>query len=135
MKYKFFQTANFLTAFFIIAVMTAPLVALALPLVPCGGEGQSPCTVACFYVMIGRIIDFILWDIATPLAATALMVSGIMLVLGGSEKAIATGKEILKFTLYGLFFAFAAWLIIEMVLRGLLNESFFKVWNKFPSSC
>lgn len=131
MKYKFIQTANFLVVSFI---TITPLVVLALPLVPCGGA-DKPCTVACFYVMIDRIIDFILWDIATPLAATALMVSGIMLVLGGSEKAIATGKEILKFTLYGLFFAFAAWLIIDMILRGLLNTDFYKVWNKFPDSC
>jgi len=131
MKYKFIKTANFLVVFFI---TIAPLVALALPLVPCG-TADKPCTVACFYVMVDRIIKFILLDIAVPLSATALMVSGIMLVLGGSEKANTAGKEILKFTLYGLFFAFAAWLIIEMVLRGLLNESFFKVWNKFPSNC
>lgn len=132
MKDKFIQITSFLIISFI---AVAPLVALALPLVPCGGQDQKSCTVACFYVMVGRIINFILLDIAVPLAATALMVSGIMLVLGGSEKANTTGKEILKFTLYGLFFAFAAWLIIEMVLRGLLNESFFKVWNKFPDSC
>lgn len=132
MKDKFIQITSFLIISFI---SVAPLVAFALPLVPCGGQDQNPCTVACFYVMIGRIINFILWDIATPLAATALMVAGIMLVLGGSEKANTTGKEIFKFTLYGLFYAFAAWLIIEMVLRGLLNESFFKVWNKFPDKC
>jgi hypothetical protein len=131
MKYKFIKTANFLIISF---MAVAPLVALALPLVPCG-TADKPCTVACFYVMINRIINFILWNIATPLSATAIMVAGIMLVLGGSEKAIATGKEILKFTLYGLFFAFASWLIIEMVLRGLLNDSFFKVWNKFPDKC
>jgi len=132
MKYKFIKTTNFLVVSFITIV---PLVAFALPLVPCGGQDQNPCTVACFYVMVSRIINFFLWDIATPLAATALMVAGIMLVLGGSEKASTMGKEILKSTLYGLFFAFAAWLIIEMILRGLLNESFFKVWNKFPDKC
>ncbi len=131
MKYKLIQTINFLIISF---VAVAPLVALALPLVPCG-TADKPCTVACFYVMVGRIIDFILFQIAIPLAATALMVAGIMLILGGSEKAIATGKEILKFTLYGLFFAFASWLIIDMVLRGLLNTDFYKVWNKFPSNC
>jgi len=116
----------------VIAVM-APLIAFAAvgvtyPLVPC----TDNCSVACFYVMIDRIISFLLYAIAMPLSATALMVSGIYLVAGGSEKAITTGKAIFKFTLIGLFIAFGAWLIVDLILGNLLQDNY-KVWNEFPS--
>lgn len=118
----------------VIAAIT-PLIAFAAvgvtyPLVPC----KDNCSVACFYVMIDRIISFLLYAIAMPLSATALMVAGIMLVAGGSEKAITTGKEILKYTLIGLFIAFGAWLIIDLILGNLLQGDY-KTWQKFPAGC
>lgn len=126
------KIANFLIIFFIFA---APLIAFALSLVPCGtSENPKPCTIACFYAMIDRIINFILWSIATPLAATALMVAGIMFLLGSSEKAVTRGRAILQYTLLGLFFAFAAWLIIDLILGNLLSPGYLP-WNKFPGNC
>lgn len=116
-------------AFFAIAL---PLVSFA-SLVPCGGA-DKPCTLSCFFVMINNILKFITFNIATPLAAAAIMVSGIMLTFGGSEKAISRGREILKATLFGLFFVFSAWLIVDLVLRGLLKGSFLP-WNRFPAEC
>ena len=109
-------------------------VAYTLPLVPCGGSTGKACTVACFYVMVDRIISFLLYAMAIPLSATALMVAGIMLVAGGSEKAITLGKEILKYTLIGLFIAFGAWLIVDMILGNLLQSNY-KSWQKFPAGC
>ncbi|OHA15709.1 MAG: hypothetical protein A3A10_01935 [Candidatus Tagabacteria bacterium RIFCSPLOWO2_01_FULL_42_9] len=122
---------------FLIAVVFAgfPLFVFALPLVPCGGSGQNPCTVSCFFVMVDRIINFILFAIAAPLSATALMAAGIMLVWGGSEKAIARGKDILKYTLIGLFLVFGAWLIIDLILGNLLNQGYYGPWNRFPAAC
>jgi type IV secretory pathway VirB2 component (pilin) len=120
-------------------ISATALLAVALPLVsfaalvPCGSV-DKPCTLNCFFVMINNILKFITFDIATPLAAAAIMVSGIMLSFGGSEKAIARGREILKATLIGLFFVFAAWLIVDLVLRGLLGGSFLP-WNQFPATC
>jgi hypothetical protein len=40
-------------------------------LVPCGGTDEPDCTLPCLYVLIHNIINFLLWSIATPLAATA----------------------------------------------------------------
>ncbi len=118
---------------FAILTIISPLYALALPLVPCGGDG-NPCTVACFYVMIDRIINFLLRDIAFPLAATALMAAGIMMVLGGSEKSISLGKDILKYAIIGLLLSFGAWVIVSGILGNLLQEGgTYWPWNKFPS--
>ncbi len=117
---------------FLLAILTIPLVAFALGLMPC----KDNCSVACFYIMIDNIISFLLYDIAMPLSATALMVAGIYLVAGGSEKAITTGKAILKFTLIGLFIAFGAWLIVDLILGNLLDPTeIYYPWNEFPGTC
>lgn len=121
---------------FLLAILTIPLIASALPLVPCGGADQPDCSIDCFYIMIDNIINFLLYDIAAPLAATALMVAGIYLVAGGSEKAITTGKAIFKFTLIGLFIAFGAWLIVDLILGNLLDPTeIYYPWNEFPGTC
>ncbi len=117
---------------FLLAILTIPLIASALGLIPC----KDNCSVDCFYVMIDNIISFLLYDIAKPQTATALMVAGIYLVAGGSEKAITTGKAILKFTLIGLFIAFGAWLIVDLILGNLLDPTeIYYPWNEFPGTC
>ncbi len=133
MKFKFLRElrfGGFLTIFF---SAVFPFITFAAGLVPCGGQGQSPCSVSCFYVLLDNIMNFLLYYISLPLAATAFMIAGIMLVLGGSEKAIKRGKSILTSTVIGLLIAFGAWLIIDMILGNLLSSGY-KPWNKFPSS-
>ena len=110
-----------------------PLIAFAKGLVPCGGEEEPACTVSCFFVLLDNIMNFLLFKISLPLAATAFMVAGIMLVLGGSEKTIARGKSIFTSTIIGLLLAFGAWLIIDMILGNLLSPGYLP-WQKFPSS-
>lgn len=129
---KFKQVIISSAAIFLFSI---PLVICAAGLVPCGGKGEPECTLPCFYVMIHNVITFILRNIAAPLAATALMVSGVMFLLGGSEKTVSRGKAILSGTLIGLFLAFGAWLIVDMILRGLLEEKWYAVWNEFPGRC
>lgn len=100
---------------------------------PCGGQGQPSCTVGCFFVMIDNIFRFVLFSIATPLAATAFMAAGILLVLGGSESAITRGKSIFTYTFIGIVLVFGAWLIIDLILGNLLSPGYLP-WNEFPSS-
>ncbi len=127
---KFLREFGGFLAIFFSAVF--PFFAFAQGLVPCGGQGQPSCSVSCFYVLLDNIMNFLLYDISLPLAATAFMVAGIMLVLGGSEKAIARGKSILTSTIIGLLIAFGAWLIIDMILGNLLQAPYVP-WNEFPS--
>lgn len=128
---KFKRTLIFLIA---VSFLMVPLLVFSAGLVPCGGTDEPDCSLPCLYVMIHNVINFLLWDIAAPLAATALMVSGIMFLFGGSEKTISTGKTILSSALIGLFFAFGAWLIIDLILRGLLRGSYLP-WSEFPGGC
>ena len=117
-----------------ILLIAFPLLSSAAGLIPCGGNNEPACTLACFYVMIDKVIRFILFQISIPLGATALMVAGIYLVAGGSEQAITRGKAIFKYTIIGLFLAFGAWLIIDLILGNLL-QSGYRPWNQFPGGC
>ncbi len=105
-------------------------------LIPCGTEANpTPCTIGCFFVMIEGIINFLLWNISIPLAVTGFMVAGIYLIFGSSEQAVTRGKAIFKFTFIGILIAFAAWVIIDTILRGLLDPNVIGPWNQFPGSC
>lgn len=120
--------------FFVLPILLSfPLLAFAA-LIPCGGENR-PCTLSCFFVLVDNIINFLLFNIAIPLTATALMVAGIHFVAGGSEQAITKGRAIFKFTMIGIFLAFGAWLIIDLILGNLLQSGYLP-WNEFPTwSC
>ncbi len=127
----FILTSILVSALFL---ASAPFFAIAAGLLPCGTSEHpnTPCSVACFYVLISNIINFLLFYISLPLSATAFMVAGIYLVMGGSEKAITTGKEIFKATLIGIFIAFGAWVLIDFILGNLLQSGYLP-WNKFPN--
>ena len=134
MKFKFlrkFRVGGLLAMFFF-AIF--PLIVFSASLVPCGtSENPTSCTVSCFYVLLNNIMNFLLYNISLPLAATAFMIAGIMLVAGGSENAIKRGKTILTSTVLGLLIAFGAWVIINMILGNLLSPGYLP-WNEFPSS-
>jgi len=120
--------------FILLISFALPFFAFAQGLVPCGGPNK-PCSVACFYVLIDNIINFLLL-LAIPLAATAMMAAGIMFLLGGSEKTISRGREIFRYTLIGLFIAFAAWLIIDLIMGNLLEKNgTYWPWSRFPTGC
>lgn len=130
-----FNFFKFLIAFTLIGLPLFVCAAqVVLPLVPCGQTGQDPCTLPCFFVMIDRIINFLLFAIAMPLSVTALMVAGIMLIFSSSENSLKQGKDIFKFTVIGLFIAFGAWLLIDLILGNLLSTGY-KPWDNFPSAC
>ncbi len=115
------------------AIFTAvvPLAVFAASLIPCGGP-EHPCNIDCFFLMIKNIINFLLLQIATPLAVIAFIVAGFMFLMGGSEKTISRGKAIFRQVVTGLVLAFGAWLIIDTILGNLLQQPFLP-WNEFPT--
>lgn len=124
-----------LTAFFVVAIalVVAPAVTSAAPftgLVKCGATSSSMCTFADFFNsnngLIATIIDFILVWIIIPIAVISIAVAGFkMIIEGDKEKARTEAKDILISVFIGLFVAFAAWLIIKVILTTLVNPAIF----------
>lgn len=92
------------------------------PLVPCGNPGQEACTIDYFFEMLERIYNFIVWNIATPLAIIGLTIGGIfMLISAGDPGLFNKGKEILKWSIIGLVLVFGSFVIIGFILKTLLG--------------
>lgn len=91
-------------------------------LVPCNGT-TVPCTFDKFIELIQKIVKFLLFDFAVPLAAISFAVAGVMiLTAGGNTGQVEKAKEIFWNVLIGLIVALAAWLVVNAILIGLGAE-------------
>lgn len=87
-------------------------------LVRCGKAGQAPCDWNGFMDLINRVISFLLFKLAVPIAAIMFAYAGFKMITAGEEAAGARtqAKEIFVNTLLGLVFAVGAWIIINTLL-------------------
>ncbi len=110
--------------------------AAAAGLVPCGGPGQHDCTICDLFTGVKNIIDFLV-EIAWLIGVIILIYAGVMLLTSGeSETRREKGKKALWAAVWGLLIVFAAWLIIDTIIKYLISGSFkfpFGPWNAIPS--
>lgn len=108
----------------------------ATGIVPCSG---LDCNVCHLFIGVKNIIDFLTKNIAFPLAAAMIIYGGIMLLISGaSESRKETGKKALQYAVWGLVITFAAWLIIDTILKAFLTGGTGNIpgwgpWNGIPS--
>jgi hypothetical protein len=87
----------------------------ATGLVPCGVT--CSCTIANFFAMLARIYNFIVLQIATPLAVIAITIGGIfMMASAGNPSLFGKGKQILIVAIIGLVLVFCSYLIVNSIL-------------------
>src|SRR3989338_9016795 len=105
----------------IFLMLVLPVISLAVA-PPNGSEGLVPCTDDCDFNalmdLVNRVIHFILFDMAIPIAAIMFAYAGILMISAGGEAASARtkAKGIFFNAVVGLLIACAAWLIIRTVL-------------------
>jgi hypothetical protein len=94
---------------------------------------NCPCTICDFFNMLARIYDFIVKDIATPLAVLALTIGGIILMISAGNPGLAgLGKKIIYAALIGLFLAFGSFIIIDFILHAI---GYSASWSSLSLSC
>ncbi|MBU4480961.1 pilin, partial [Patescibacteria group bacterium] len=102
-------------------------------LVPCGRscdvtsttdiDESKPCQLCHLFVMIDRLIDFLLINILFPIAVLMLVIAGILYVgavfeiLPGGFKTISQAKGIILSVILGLIVIFAAFILIGLFFR------------------
>jgi len=92
------------------------------------GEYANPCDFNYLMRLINNVIDFLLFTIATPLAALVFAYAGFLLITAGGDPAKSTkAKTMMKNLLIGYLIALAAWLIINTILMGLGFDGSFLV--------
>lgn len=100
-------------------------------LVPCDGP---ECGFEDLITLVNKVIDFLLFTLAMPLAAILFAYGGFLfLTSGGSEDKITKAKQIFKNVLFGFVIALSAWLIVKAIFFGLgfkLDISFVKQLSK-----
>ena len=104
-----------------------------LPLVQCGGSGQSACTFCSFFDMISRIIQFGMTRIIPSIAVLMLVIGGGYFFFAGADPGkLETGKKILTSTIWGIAIIFTAFLIIGTILSAIglaaWTENIYKDW-------
>ena len=105
-------------------------------IVPPSCQG-SVCNLCQLYELGQRLVRFMLFNIAVPLAAVAL--GTLLVTAGGSEERQTMGRKALTSTVVGLFIAFAAWIVINTLLLVIGFKvpwgSAITNWNETPPGC
>src|SRR3989344_401729 len=94
---------------FLMLIMPAVSLAVNTPLVTCT-DGKV-CGFNELMALVNRVIQFILFDMALPIAAIMFIYAGFLMITAGGEAAGARTKAKSIFTnaVLGLVFAAAAW--------------------------
>src|SRR3989344_7919835 len=111
-------------------VIIVPVVSFAGGLVPCDGTAANPCDFNAFMALINKVIKFILFNLAIPIAAIMFAYAGFLMVTsGGGTEARGKAKKIFTNAAYGLVIAATAWLIVRTILSILGYDG---AWIGFP---
>lgn len=87
----------------------------------------EPCDFNHVILLINNVIQFLLFGIATPLAALAITYAGFLLLFsGGSSEAKTKAKNIIKNIVIGYIVALGAWLIVNTIFKtfGFKGETY-----------
>jgi len=109
----------------IVSILVTPMVSFAVAppnedggLIPCGTEAtsQRECNFKDFLTMINKVIEFVLYKLAMPIAAIMFAYAGILLVTAGGGEGKTKAKTIFLNTFLGLIIAIGAVLIVKTIL-------------------
>lgn len=125
--------------FFAFLLAVSPSMILAQGIVPCGTSATRPCTICDFGVLVINFTNFLIYNIAIPLAGLMIVIGGIMIMIGSaSEERVRTGKKILTNAIIGVVIVFIAWLLVDTIIKvmtGSFVQNFFGTfgpWNGVP---
>ena len=107
-----------------------PIIAFAAGLVPCGGAGEPMCQ-SCHVIELIHLV--VQWLVAILTIITSLIVAfaGLRLVTSfGNASAMQQAKSLISNSLIGFAIVLAGWLMIDLVLKSLVNDQLYGVWNE-----
>lgn len=84
------------------------------------GVIKNPCNFEYFMKLLNKLINFVLFVIATPLAAVIIAYAGFLYLSEGSNSGnLNKAKTILKNVVYGYIIALIAWLLVKLIMETL----------------
>lgn len=111
------KTTKLLIHVLIFSILVIPVIAFAAGLVP-DCDPTKGCGWNDLMALVNKVINFVLFKMALPIAAIMFAYAGFLMVTAGGEAAHARekAKEIFSNAVKGLIIALAAWLIISTLL-------------------
>lgn len=104
----------------LVILLPAVTIVQSAGLVPCGNAGEPRCELADIFKLTKIAFEWILKDIATPLAGLMIVIGGVMmLVSAGNPGMISRGKQIVIWSIIAWFLMFASVLIINTVFEAI----------------
>jgi hypothetical protein len=117
-------------AYLVFVFMLAPTGVEAAGLVPCGGTSEAPCQACDVTKLINSVVAWLM-VVLSIVAALLIMVAGFKLVTGGGNPgALTAAKETFTNILIGFFILLAGWLLIDTLMKALLSNQVYGVWNE-----
>lgn len=104
-------------------ILIAPFFTANAALVPCGGTGQSRCTLCHLIIGIHGVIKYG-YRIALTIAIAMITLGGIMYILSrGDSGAVAKAKAVIYNALIGTIIIFGAWIMVNTTMLLLSAKS------------
>ena len=103
--------------------VAAPHFVSAAGLVPCGSNGQNPCTLTDIFVLVAQVTNWLI-AIAGVYAVFKLIQAGFWLTLSmGNEESITKNKSQIQETIIGFVLIMMAFMFVNTITNVLLTRS------------
>lgn len=119
-----------LRASLVLFFLSLPEFVFAAGLVPCGGTGEPACE-TCHFVQLINSVSGWLVTVLGIVAAIIIVVAGLYLATSaGNQSAMSTAKKLIINMFIGYVIVLAGFLMINLILRALLTDANYQVWNQ-----
>ncbi len=119
--------------YFILAGLLSVSVFLVTPvfaangLVPCDGVDCSSCHLV---TLADNILKFLI-SVSVIIAAVMFVIGGLTMVMSaGDTGKVDKGREMMSNAIIGIVIVLAAWLVVDTVLKMVLSDTAYGMWNK-----
>jgi hypothetical protein len=134
-KYRTHLLAS-LCAFLLLATFAFAQAESKGGLVPCGNTGKAQCNWCDLIQLIQNLINYaiylgvIIFSIVIAYAGWGYMTRESKYISGLGGEGVQTAKSMLTGAVTGLVCIMVGWLVVDTLLKALVNDAKFGVWNK-----
>ena len=123
---------NKILTFIILLIILMPLTLLAADSVwdtaECTGTDCGLCNLL---MLVNGTLNYIITHLLIPFAALSIFVAGFVIMTAqGNKSRISTAKDTLRFIILGILIAMAGFLIVDSLLKLLLDGAVMGTWNE-----
>jgi len=113
-----------LAALFLLAIFL-PTIVMAQGLVPCTGNVGDECDFEDLITLISKVLEYLIYFVATPLAAIMFAVAGYYYLTAGEDAGkVKKAHDIFISVLWGFGIMLVAWALVSFIFNFFTDGSF-----------